>query len=57
MHLPGHAAGRFQFVVAQDGVERDEDLAAKRWAWRTSRSMSSIGLPADARAPKPGPPM
>jgi hypothetical protein len=28
MHLPGHAAGRFQFVVAQDGVERDEDLAA-----------------------------
>ena len=29
VHLPGHAAGVLQLVVAQDGVERDEDAAAK----------------------------
>jgi hypothetical protein len=31
--------------------------APKRCAWRHSRSMSRMPLPADARAPKPGPPM
>ena len=28
MELPGQSAGAFQFVVVQDGVERDEDIGA-----------------------------
>ena len=29
IHLPGHLARGLQFVVAQDGVERDEDAAVE----------------------------
>ena len=29
VHLPGHLARGFQLVVAQDGVERDEDAAVE----------------------------
>ena len=29
VHLPGHAPGLFQLIVAQDGVQGDEDAAVK----------------------------
>ena len=29
VHVPGHFAGAFEFIVAQDGVERNKDAATK----------------------------
>jgi hypothetical protein len=46
VELPGQLARALQLVVAQDGVERDEDAALKRCAWRTRRAMSATELPA-----------
>jgi hypothetical protein len=55
--LPGQLARRLELVVAQDGVERDEDARASGARGGTGVRCRQTLLPALSRAPNAGPPM